>query len=50
MQMHSHIVTSTGVYEVEREVVWAVLNFELVEENSEHLRCGHTAVDTDIGH
>lgn len=34
--------------EVERKIIWAVFNFELVEENSQHLRCGHAAVDTDI--
>lgn len=43
-------LTSAGVHEVDGKVVGAVFDFELVEENSQHLRRRHAAVDADVGH
>lgn len=34
--------------EVDCKVIGTVLNFELVEENSQHLRGGHAAVDAHV--
>lgn len=42
--------TATGVHEVDGKVIGAVLDFELVEENAQHLRRRHAAVDANVGH
>lgn len=43
-------LTSAGVDEVKREIIRTVLYFELVEEDSDHLRRPHAAVDSDVCH
>lgn len=44
------LLTPTGMDEVECKVIRTVFNFKLVEENSEHLRRRHAAVDANVGH
>lgn len=43
-------LTATCMHEVDCKVIRAVFDFKLVEENSQHLRRRHAAVDANIGH